>query len=102
MYVRSFPSFPFFRISPFELNTILEEADEDDGEADGLIDYNMFLPSCVNLLQTFMARRTAQGKQEKDEKFAFEQAETLVAASKGEILQIASHLRTYPLNHIYL
>ena len=81
-------------ITEVELDMILAEADRMDGDEDGLIDYKLFLPICVDLLLTYLARKAGTNEDIKHERMAAEQADAIVAASKDEIMQIASYVRT--------
>ena len=81
-------------ISDLDMNMIIAEADRSDGLDDGLIDYMIFLPECVKLLQTFIAREIAAGETASEEKTAFEMAEKIATASRAEIIQVAHYLYT--------
>jgi len=81
-------------ISNLEMDMILAEADRSDGDDDGLIDYIMFLPDCVKLLQTFIARENAMGENANQERMAYEKAEAIATASRSEIMQVAAYLRS--------
>lgn len=81
-------------ITEVELDMILAEADRMDGDEDGLIDYKLFLPLCVDLLVTYLARKAGNEEDIKNEKMAAEHADAIVVASKDEIMQIASYIRT--------
>ncbi len=81
-------------IPAMELDLILAEADRQDGDEDGLIDYLSFLPDCVELLKTFMAKEIAFGDASNNEKKAYDKAEAIAKASRAEIIQIASYLRS--------
>lgn len=81
-------------ITEVELDMILAEADRMDGDEDGLIDYKLFLPVCVDLLMTYLANKAGNVEDNKNQKMAGEQADAIVAASKDEIMQISSYIRT--------
>jgi len=82
------------KISNLEMDMILAEADRSDGDDDGLIDYILFLPECVKLLQTFIARENAVGENANQERKAYEKAESIASASRSEIMQVAAYLRS--------
>ena len=80
-------------LSSYELTEICAEADRLDGDEDNLIDYHMFLPTCIELLETYLARRSADETTAKNEKRAKDKAERILAHSKEEIKRIAGHIR---------
>jgi Ca2+-binding EF-hand superfamily protein len=81
-------------LSDYELEFILAEADRMDGDEDGLIDYTLFLPVCVDLVMTYMKRKAEDKLEGENLEVAKQQAGKIVSASKDEIMQIASYLRT--------
>jgi Ca2+-binding EF-hand superfamily protein len=77
-----------------ELGMIVSEADRMDGDEDGLIEHALFLPKCVELLLTFVAKMATDLKENENAKYALELAEKIISSNTDEIMQIASYIRT--------
>ena len=79
-------------IPEVELQMILTEADRMDGDEDGLIEHALFLPKCVELLMTYMAKQASDLAETKNAEYAWRQAEKIISSSTDEIMQISSYI----------
>ena len=76
-------------LTPFQLDVILSEVEHDEH---GYVDYHAFLPTCTDLLQTFIARQYADVEEHRTEHKAEERAARIIHAARDEIRHIAKSL----------